>query len=156
MMETPSLFVLDILVFLDDVVGLVDAELASFGEVGNGMGRVVKEEVKDATIEVGFCKMIVLFDDAGEARDGIVDVACLCFLEGVFEGVNEVSHACLTEDIVGVFVGKHEFGFLLLILYSASIFAFVFGFLLTSVFFDELLVVVEVDLRLLASLVLLA
>ena len=96
-METSSLFVLDILVFLDDVISLVDTELASFGEVRNGMGRVVKEEVKDATIEVGFCKMIVLFDDAGEASDGIVDVACLCFLEGVFEGVDEVSHACIND-----------------------------------------------------------
>ena len=77
----------DILVFLDDVVGLVDAKFTGFGEVGNGVRGVVEQEVKDASVEVGFGEVVVLFDDTGEAFDGFVDVACLCLLEGLLEGV---------------------------------------------------------------------
>ena len=105
MQNAQRLFLLDVLVFLDDVVCLIDAEFSCFGEVGDGMGGVVEKEVENATVEVGFGKMVVLLDDMGEAFDGIVDIACLGLLEGLLEGVEKVVPSCCFVELDGVFVG---------------------------------------------------
>ena len=141
-----ALVFFDILVFLDDVVGLVDAKFAGFGEVGDGVRGVVEQEVKDASVEVGFGEVVVLFDDTGEAFDGFVDVASLCLLESLFEGVEHFFLARFSVEFVGVFAGEHEFGFLFAVLHFSSIFAFIFGHLFLGVIFDEFLVVVKIDL----------
>ncbi|MBQ9665051.1 MAG: hypothetical protein IJV33_01075 [Bacteroidaceae bacterium] len=46
------LFFLGVLVLFDDVVCPVDAEFAGFGEVGDGKGGVVKNEVEKASVVV--------------------------------------------------------------------------------------------------------
>lgn len=146
MQNAQRLFLLDVLVFLDDVVCLVDAKFTCLGEVGDGVRGVVEQEVKDASVEVGFGEVVVLFDNTSEAFDGFVDVACLCLLEGLLEGVEHFFLARFSVEFVGVFAGEHEFGFLFAVLHFSSIFAFIFGHLFLGVFFDEFLVVVKIDL----------
>ena len=62
-------FLLDVLVLLDDVVSLVNAEFASLGEVGNGEFGVVEEKVEETTVEIGFGKGVVLSQHLGETVD---------------------------------------------------------------------------------------
>ena len=80
------LFLLDFLIFLDDIICLIDAKFAGFGEVGDGEFGIVEEELEEASIEVGFGKGVILAEHLGEAIDGLVEVARLgiavCFFKG--------------------------------------------------------------------------
>lgn len=148
------LFIYLVLVLLDNVVCLIDAKFTGFGEVGDGKGSVVEQELEKTAVEVGFGEVVVLFYDTGEASDGIVDVAGLGLLVCLLKGGEDVGLTSLFIYIICVGTGLQEGSFLVLVLYLAAILAFI-NLLLRVVFFDEFLVVVEVDLRFLSGLVLL-
>ena len=69
----------DVLIFLDDVVCLIDAKFACFGKVGNGEVGFVEQEMEEASVEIGFGEVVVEFKHLGEVGNGIDEIARLCF-----------------------------------------------------------------------------